>query len=580
MTFSWKIDAGSTGEFELEGTGADASGTYPYGDHIIKWTVTDGCGNATSMEYDFSVQDCKNPTPIADGLNTVVMNDGGCVEITAAHLLKKAEDNCTIRTDAEWQDNARVRVEGSNGALATAVEVCCADVVNGGVNIEVWVEDEAGNADFVIVFVEVQDNGGNCPGTGTGSSLLAGRTATESGNNVEDVSVSIDGNIVMTNASGVYSSQEQNNMMHNVTPEKLDGFEEYLSTNDIVIMARHILQINTLTTPYQLIAADVDADGDVDIFDMVELRQVVLFAITNGFTNNTAWRFVDASYTFQNPTAPWAENYPQYIDAMLNSDLTNEDFVAVKIGDLDGSAESNFNALEERSFPTTLTMNIDDVEMTAGNTYKVDFRASDFNDITGYQFTMNFDQNAADFISVEAGALNVDESNFGLTMLDEGIITTSFTEMGRAKSVNDDEVLFSINFTANANATLHNVLSLTNQYTLAEAYDIEDDILGLKLTFQEMELMTTPTIEFELYQNTPNPFNEASKIGFNLPEAMDAAIVVYDLTGKVIWSISDRFERGYNELVLDRSTIKVTGTLFYQFKSVKYQAERKMIIID
>ncbi len=580
LSFSWKIDAFSTGTFELEGTGADATGTYPYGDHIIKWTVIDGCGNVTSQEYDFSVQDCKNPTPIADGLATVVMNDGNCVEITAAHLLKKADDNCTVRTDEEWQANARVRVEGSNGALAATIQVCCADVQNGGVNVEVWVSDEAGNSDFVLVFVEVQDNQGNCPTNGTGSSQLAGRTATETGNNVDQVAVSINGDVVMTNANGEYSTVETTDEMYNVTPEKLDGFQKDLSTLDIVYMAQHILQINSLTTPYQLIAADVDADGDVDIFDMVELRQVVLFAITEGFTNNTAWRFVDASYTFQNPTSPWAESYPQYIDANLAGDLMNEDFVAVKIGDLDGSAATPFNSLEERSFPTTLTMNIDDVEMTAGNEYKVDFRASDFNDITGFQFTMNFDQNAADFISVEAGALNVNESNFGFTMLDRGIITTSFAQMGNGISVNNDEVLFSINFTANANATLHNVLSLTNQFTLAEAYNTESEVSDVKIAFNNAGLITTTGGNFELFQNKPNPFNESTLIGFNLPEASTATLRVYDVSGKNLKVITLNAARGYNEVNINRNELGAAGVLYYQLDTDADSAVKKMIILE
>ncbi|MEZ4982949.1 MAG: hypothetical protein R2769_15470 [Saprospiraceae bacterium] len=33
--------------------------------------------------------------------------------------------------------------------------------------VEVWVMDEAGNSDYVIVQVDVQDNFNRCPGTGT-----------------------------------------------------------------------------------------------------------------------------------------------------------------------------------------------------------------------------------------------------------------------------------------------------------------------------------------------------------------------------------------------------------------------------
>ena len=579
LEFSYKIDAFSDGTIDIEGSGADATGVYPYGDHTIKFIVTDGCGNETAEEFPFSVRDCKNPTPTCQGLTTVVMNDGNCVSVLAAHLLKKGEDNCTDRTVEEWKDNARVRREGDNGALTTSLDVCCEDVIDGAVNVEVWIEDEAGNADFCIVTVVIQDNLGNCTDEGTGSSLLTGTTATEQDNKVDDVEVSINSNVVMTNTDGVYSSSETSNEMYEVTPEKLDGAAEGITTFDLVLMAHHVLQINELTTPYQLIAADVDANDEINVFDMVELRAIILYSIDE-FTNNTSWRFVDADYTFQNPTAPWAEDYPQSISVMLDTNK-NEDFVAVKIGDLDGSAKRpSFTSTEDRTFPTTLTMNIDDVEMTAGNSYKVDFRASDFNNITGYQFTMNFDQNAADFISVEAGALNVDESNFGFTMLDEGIITTSFTEMGKGISVENDEVLFSINFTANANATLHNVLSLTNQFTLAEAYNTESEVSDVNIAFNNAGVITTTGGNFELFQNKPNPFNETTTIGFNLPAASTATLRVYDVSGKTLKVITANYARGYNMVDINRNELGAAGVLYYQLDTDSDSAVKKMIILE
>jgi len=47
------------------------------------------------------------------------MNNGADVAIWASDLLEYAEDNCTERTTEEWKDNARIRREGSGGALTT-----------------------------------------------------------------------------------------------------------------------------------------------------------------------------------------------------------------------------------------------------------------------------------------------------------------------------------------------------------------------------------------------------------------------------------------------------------------------------
>jgi len=261
--------------------------------------------------------------------------------------------------------------------------------------------------------------------------------------------------------------------------------------------------------------------------------------------------------------------------------MMDEDFVAVKIGDLDGDARANFTSsqLNERSNPSPLKLQIDNIDLKAGNEYKVDFRASDFNQITGYQFTLDFDQTVLDFVSVDGGVLDIDESNFGMKFMDQGIITTSFTEMGKAISKDNDEILFSLNFTANANGTLQDLLSISDNYLNAEAYNEDGKYADVQLTFSNEGFSVTDQ-QFELFQNVPNPFNAKTAIGFNLPERTEASITVYDLTGKVVYNITDTYTKGYNEVELDRQFFKTAGTFIYQFNSAKFTAEKKIIVID
>ena len=425
----------------------------------------------------------------------------------------------------------------------------------------------------------VQDNGDNCPDVGVGfSAIISGAAATEDEYSVEGVSVFIQNEMVTTDSEGIYSSTQPTEVMYTVTPEKLDGVSDGISTFDLVLLAQHVLQINELSSPYQLIAADVNDDKKVDILDMVELRQLILYAI-DGFSNNTSWRFVDKDYTFQNPTSPWTENYPQSIAVMLDSNKMNEDFVAVKIGDLDGDANRvTIEDAEERSNSNKHFL-IDDKMLTTGNVYQVEFKALDFIDILGYQFTLDFDQSALEFTSVEAGALQVGAGNFGYTMLDEGVLISSFTEMGKAISVDNDEVLFTLNFAAKTNAILSDLIQISNKYTVAETYSAQEEKHDLSLSFNQAGLVATQALTFELFQNNPNPFTDKTMISFQLPEASKATLKVYDVTGKVVFEYTDQFDRGYNEINLSAETFKTSGTLYYQFNSEKYSATRKMILL-
>ena len=45
---------------------------------------------------------------------------------------------------------------------------------------------------------------------------------------------------------------------------------------------------------------------------------------------------------------------------------------------------------------------------------------------------------------------------------------------------------------------------------------------------------------FELYQNYPNPFNSYTEIKYYLPEASRKQLMIYDLTGNLIKTLSDR----------------------------------------
>lgn len=576
LTFSWKIDAGSTGAFEIEGTGADASGIYPYGDHIIKWTVSDGCGNTTSEEFEFSVLDCKNPTPVCQGVSTVVMNDGSCVQVWARDLLLYAEDNCTERTEEEWLDNARARLSGDNGPLGIVVEVCCEDLFLGSVPVEVWVEDEAGNAEFCLVDVNIQDNMGNCDDIGFGAATLIGSIKTESGSGVSEVDLVIDGQeMADTDSAGEYQLRLPTDNSYRVEPSKLDNPAFGISTLDLVFMTQHVLQIRPLDSPYKMIAADVNLDGKIDIFDLVEERQLILFIISE-FAKADSWVFLPADYEFQNPANPLNEDYPYFMNVDLDTDLTTANFTAIKMGDLDGSAMLN-NDVEERSFTSALSFVVEDKEVEKGAVQTIDFKASDFKAVNGYQFTLGFDPAKIEIKEIKSGALNINESNFGKGLLEAGRLTSSFNVFGDAISVSDDEVLFSIAFLARQDVQLSEEFSIVAEYTIAESYIENYNIQGLNLVFESDA--TAGVSNFALYQNTPNPFRDQTLISFDLPNNTSASLTIYDVTGKVLYQIEGEYPAGHNTIEIDANHLKISGIVYYTLETKDNKAERKMLIL-
>ena len=144
-------------------------------------------------------------------------------------------------------------------------------------------------------------------------------------------------------------------------------------------------------------------------------------------------------------------------------------------------------------------------------------------------------------------------------------------------SIAKDEVVFSLIVESTGAVNLSDAMTVNSRVTAAEAYDNADQVHDVSLSFTNSSVAETG---FALYQNEPNPFKKATQIGFNLPESMSATVTVYDVTGKVLKVVEGDYVKGYNQVSLLRSDLKVTGVLYYQLDTEAFTATKKMIVIE
>ncbi|MEI6412557.1 MAG: hypothetical protein WCR52_24405, partial [Bacteroidota bacterium] len=323
----------------------------PYGTHKIKWFVEDGCGNESICEYTFLVKDCKKPTVVClNGLSVNIMPTN-MIQLWASDFLKYTEDNCTPSN----QLKIGIRKSGTgtgfpvdgNGNPVTNVVFNCMEL--GTQTVELWSIDKAGNADFCETYVIVQDNNGNCP-VDPGAKV-AGSLATEATNGLEESAVQISGSgnaipaytfTTMSTNTGSYNFNSIPLASNStITPAKDDNPLNGVSTYDLVLISKHILGIEPLNSPYKMIAADANKSGSITTFDIVELRKLIL-GIYNELPANTSWRFVDKSYIFSDPANPFQSQFSESrLIYNIQSNVLTEDFVSVKVGDVNGTAIAN-----------------------------------------------------------------------------------------------------------------------------------------------------------------------------------------------------------------------------------------------
>ncbi|MCB0635029.1 MAG: hypothetical protein KDC54_00345 [Lewinella sp.] len=148
---------------------------------------------------------------------------------------------------------------------------------------------------------------------------------------------------ITTNADGqyVFPGSPVTAVPLTITPTRDDNWQNGVSTFDRILITKHILGIQLLDSPYKLIAADVNNNGQISVLDLIALQQIILDP-SSASINNTSWRFIPASYDFLDPTDPWQEPIPVHqVILSLEPSIIDVDFVAIKIGDVNGSAVAN-----------------------------------------------------------------------------------------------------------------------------------------------------------------------------------------------------------------------------------------------
>ncbi len=575
IVLTWTVDLNDDGiadpGYVMSGTGQNTTNDYPVGTHRISYRATDGCGNASFCNFLFSIDDCKNPSPVCvNGLIVEIMASG-MVPVNASSLLDSStSDNCS--------DDADLQISFSPDVTDVSHIYTCDDL---GQNVvQIWVTDEAGNADYCETFVTIQDNMGAC----TGVPLIAinGRIANESNLGLEDAQVELNGNLTSNTMTGTNGTYQFTGLPigydYTVTPILNSSPLNGVTTFDLLLINQHILGSVPLGTPYKIIAADANRTGSVTAADIVELRKLILH-VNDLLPNNTSWRFVDAAYTFQNPNNPFAAIFPEVCNV---NDLTNTspnvNFVAVKIGDVNGTAVThNFSGVTGDRNSTDYGFKVLDRKVEAGEKVSVDFNAN-LVGMLGYQFTLNFD-NAALIFEKLAPAASLAIDNFGLTNLDKGFITTSWHQLAAAKQ-GVDATQFTVTFTALKAGKLSELLSINSSQTLAESYEKGGTVRPVVLEFTNENGSTVVGNQFELYQNIPNPFTGETIIRFQLPEACNATLTIYNVEGKSVKMVSGEFAKGYHEVNIEASSLPSNGIFYYQLQTPGNTATKKMTLLN
>jgi uncharacterized repeat protein (TIGR01451 family) len=581
LLYTFSIDLHSDGSIDWTTAGVAAymvNRSWPVGTHKVTWEVEDLNGNISRCSFTAELKNCKSPIAychygIAVGLTPTDLNGNGIFDPYPV-------DNEIDTVWAKDIDAGSYNICGTGVKLsfsrdtADKFKVFTCDHANTRQDVELWVTDIFGNQSYCRTYILVQDNNNVpiCPANLTAT--VSGLITTEGSQQVEAVDVSMDkskAEIVKSNFDGEYkfkTTQVGND--YEIKPEKNDDWLNGVTTADIVKIQKHILGINEITSPYKMIAADVNKSGTVTAKDISDLRKLIL-GVTADVPTNTSWRFADATYPFRDAESAITEAFPEsYKIVPLLSDM-KVDFKGIKIGDLNESAKTRgVMGISTRS-AVRLKLNIEEKLISADEIQAVEFGSDNIEDYDGFQMTLTYDANALELQEIIGNhEVGMQRENFHI--IRKGMITMSWD----GKATNKDK-LFTIIFKSNVEGSLSKYIHLSSAVTPALAI-----AKGEKLE-DEIELIATnksnEQIEFAVMQNEPNPWSKETHIGMFLPTSGEVQMTIYDAAGKVFLQEEKMFKGGYNEWNVDDNILPQSGVYYYQVDFAGQTITKKMVFV-
>lgn len=551
----------------------------PRGHHKIIWTAEDGCGNTATCQYDFTIRDGLPPALACIGAPLLrKIGSDHTRQVELLEISHEATDNYSPSNRLEYSLRRSGTGTGfpvdSSGQPNRSITFDCDDL--GLQGLQLWVRDQDKNASSCQVIVTLQDPDGICTEAlpTVGGTITTALTA-----GVADVQVGISAThagmppysaIVHSDSMGHYAFANgfPAGTAYTLTPTKDGNALNGVTTYDLVLISRHVLGVEPIASPYKLIAADANKSNSITALDVLELRKLILGIYETGLPNVKSWRFVSKSFVFPTPTNPFQTVFPETRSvASLASNQLPNDFMAIKVGDVDCSAMPRFSGLAEDRAADTLWFEVAERTVQSGETVEVVFRAMEA--VEGYQFTLDYP--GLEVLGIQPGAA-MQADNFAI-FASRNALTTSFDAPKTATPAE-----FTVRFRVRQTGSLSQMLHLSSRITPAEAYTTETGVWssGVGLYFAPI---TDSVHAFGSLTCTPNPFLDQTTIKFRLPAATMATLRVFDAAGRAVYNRTADYATGFHTLVIHQSDLGGSGVFFCQLQTSGGSLVRKMVVL-
>ncbi len=231
---------------------------------------------------------------------------------------------------------------------------------------------------------------------------------------------------------------------------------------------------------------------------------------------------------------------------------------------------------------TEMSLSLGGERVLAGQTISLDISMSNVQALTVFGLALNYDPDRFEFVEAAPADEDLLKSTGGDTPL--------FLSKARPGELKIANAVINGSAVSGEGSILKMTFKVLREFEDQARFEITEGIVfdpeshsNPVVTLGALQVESTPT-EFTLLQNYPNPFNPETTIKYNLAEAGDVHLRIYNIVGQVVRTlVAERQPAGRYQVrwagTDDRGLAVSSGIYFYQITAGKFQDVKRLMLL-
>ena len=233
------------------------------------------------------------------------------------------------------------------------------------------------------------------------------------------------------------------------------------------------------------------------------------------------------------------------------------------------------------------TFTVENQSVEEGELVEVPVFVSNFEQIIGLQFSMNWETEVLEYQGLSQLALDLTPESFGV-FAEDGALSVAYIDMTlQGQDLNDGDVLFAIMFRPIGEVGTTTTLGFSNNPTVQEVTDTTQQAIAAEFVDGTLEVVpanvsavldaSTPV---RINEITPNPFSNATTVSWTQRDAGNITWEIYSTSGQLIKRDQVYFSAGEQTLSLTKENFPAAGSYILRLQYQNHVITKKLIFFE